>query len=521
MGERRNRYNKILKKHFGYPQLKEEQFKIIDRIVHTQADTMAILATGFGKSICFQLPFLITGKCVIVISPLIALMADQKDRLEKLNIPVCVMNSQNNDKTNDWKRIQYGEYKIIYAAPEYIVNCENYIKHLVEADALCCFAIDESHCVSTWSDKSFREDYGKLGLLRDWAPNIPILALTATASPKVQVDIIKSLRLKKYKKIQSGFDRPNLKLTIMQKTTAAYLKSELLPILSPYKKESMIIYTKKRADTETLAEKIRSWGISALAYHAKLSDAVKNDAQTKFMSGEIKCIVATIAFGMGVDNPHVRLVVHYGCPSDVESYYQEIGRAGRDGLPSECFLLHSNQDFIVSRHHIKEIEDKDIKEYRTEQLVKMERFVHLSECRRKMILQHFGEEYSEKSCNYCDYCLGVNKMADVTKDAILLLSVIKDLQPGKFGSTIIVGIIRGSEAKNISGAMKKIKGYGKGHHNSEQWWKSLIKKMVANDYLEEEPIQGKFSGSMLSISNNGSDWYKAVITKTGHEAILL
>ncbi|OGS69934.1 MAG: hypothetical protein A3F91_08400 [Flavobacteria bacterium RIFCSPLOWO2_12_FULL_35_11] len=527
MDERRKKYNKILKKYFGHSCLKNEQFKIIDRTVHRKGDTLAILATGFGKSICFQLPFLITKKCVIVVSPLIALMNDQKIKLEKLKIPVCCMNSFNEDKRNDWNRLLMGDYKIVYITPEYIISCKSVIKKLVNQDGICCFAIDESHCISSWSDISFRPEYKELNVLRELAPSIPIMALTATASPKVQKDIIRCLRLVRYKNIQSGFDRPNLKLIIESKSTEKNLAFELRPILKGHENESIIVYTRTRRAADKLALKITSWGMPALAYHANMNRDDRTNVQQKFTDGEINCIVATIAFGMGIDNPQIRLIVHYGCPSDIESYYQEIGRAGRDGMPSICVLMHSPQDFGLSRYHLQEIEDPEYKKYKAEQINNMEAYVHTHACSRKLLLEHFCEEYPKNNCNNCDVCCRKTKMIDVTAEAVIMLSLIKELHPATFGSTTLVGILRGSNAKNITMAMKKLTSYNVGKKHDEKWWKSLIKKLVAKDLLEEEYFDGKFGGSIIRQSVQGLDWYaevsKSISTNkvTGFERILI
>ena len=271
--------------------------------------------------------------------------------------------------------------------PEYLVRSQEFIEELYEDHGICCFAIDESHCISTWSDVSFRPEYKNLKLLREWAPEVPILALTATASNKVQKDIIKSLNLIKPLVIKSSFDRPNLHIHIHRKGKDIY--EDLNELLNKFKDEFIIVYAKTRDNTEKISEIINNMNIKCRAYHAGMDTEKRNKIQEKFMSGKIKCIVATIAFGMGINNKNVRLIIQYGCSSDIESYYQEIGRAGRDGELSQCHMFFSKKDFQINRYFLSEIENSNFRNYREKQIIKMEKFVYSNTCRRKIYIGTF------------------------------------------------------------------------------------------------------------------------------------
>lgn len=509
MGKLRIKYDKYLKKYFGYDSLKVLQFKIIYYIIKKKKDICGILATGFGKSICYQLPFLLTKKNVIVISPLISLMEDQMDTLRKLNIDVCCLNSNNKNKSADKYDILKGNNKIIYITPEYLLNCQDFIKKLSSNDNLCCFAIDESHCISSWSDNSFRPEYRNLNCLREWAPDVPILTLTATANDKVVNDIVQFLNLRNPKIIKSSFDRPNLYLGVSNKSKDIY--NDLNQLLKKYKNEFIIIYTRTRDYTEKIAKVVRDCGIKCLPYHAGLNTDLRHNSQQQFMDGKVKCIVATIAFGMGINNRHVRLVVQYGCSGDLTSYYQEIGRAGRDGKESECHLFHSTNDFRLNRFFMSKIEDVNFRRYKEEQIVKMEKYVFTHACRRKYILAHFGEDYQNK-CNHCDNCMNVHSYStkDLTNETKLIIELINSLF-NNFGCTLLVQILRGSKAKKIK-SFFKLKLYNKGKKYNEKWWKEFIRILITNDILVEKTLEGRF-GSVIHIGDTGKQWYKKIKDK--------
>lgn len=503
-------YNKILKAHFGYETLKPEQYDIISHLVTKKQDVNAILATGFGKSLCFQMPHLITKLSVIIISPLIALMEDQKTLMEALDIPVCCLNSACVDKSQIKREILDGENKLIYITPEYLPYCETFVKELVEQDGLALIAIDESHAVSTYG-MDFRPAYKELGIFREWAPNVPILAVTATASERVRQDIVKILKLKNPHTVIGNFDRPNLFISVNKKTSGSDMSDELTELINKYKGQYTIIYCKTRADTEKITESVQDMGIDCGAYHAGMSTDDRSIVQQKFISGEIKCIAATIAFGMGINVAAVRLVVHYGCPKNIESYYQEIGRAGRDGLRSECYLIFSTKDFALNRFFLKTIKDANYKRYQEEQLINIEKYVYTNECRRKVLLKLFGGDV--QSCTMCDNCTAGVKVTkkDCTYQAYLLMHLVRELE-GKYGAGTYVDILRGSSSKKMTGGMKTARQYNKGISNSAEWWKTFLRNMINYGFLQEKQIAKSF-GSVVNYTPTGVKWINNLCIK--------
>jgi Werner syndrome ATP-dependent helicase len=509
MNSRKIQYNNTLKKSFGYDALKPEQFAIIEQIVEFNRDVCAVLATGFGKSLCFQMPFLLTKKNVIIISPLIALMEDQKTQMEALDIPVCSLNNTCKDKTRVKNEILAGENKLIYITPEYLLHCEGFLKELAEQDSLALICIDESHCVSMWS--SFRPSYAKLDVIRDWIPDIPILAVTATASDKVRQDIFQVLKLKKPHIVIGNFDRPNLYISITKKEAGNNAEADIAELLKKHEGEYIIIYCKTKAHTESIAKLIDEMGIACGAYHAGMDNTTRSEVQQKFISGEIKCIVATIAFGMGINISNVRLVIHYGCPKNLESYYQEIGRAGRDGEQSDCHLIFSNKDFLLNRFFAKQIKEIKFRTYEEDQIRVIEKYVHTLECRRKVLLKHFGSVDASgnpiTSCTNCDNCTSKVKTikTDCTWPAYLILSLIKSLD-GKYGATMYINILKGSNAKTMNTYVKSMSQYDQGSEYPTDWWKTFVRDLINLGYLQEKQSSGRFCGSILMHTKQTLSW---------------
>jgi Werner syndrome ATP-dependent helicase len=502
-------YNAILKKTFGYDSLKKEQLDIIDNVVNKKKDVLAVLATGFGKSMCFQMPFLITQKCVIVISPLIALMADQKAELEKLNIPVCVLNSDNKYKTKEKFDILKGKYKIIYITPEYLENCEDFLQELDEQDGISLFCIDEAHTLSSWGS-DFRKSYAKLGVLKELCPSVPVLAVTATASIKVRNDIQLSLGLQDPHIVIGLFDRPNLYIGVKQRT--GNINEDIEDILLKYKNDYSIIYCKTKAEADNVAEKINAMGIKCGAYHAGLSPNTRADIQAKFIKGEIKCMVATIAFGMGINIPNVRVVFHYSCPKNLESYYQEIGRAGRDGKFSECIMYYGGNDFFVSNMLIEKLANGEYKTYQENEMKKIKQYVTTSDCRRILLLKSFDENTKITKCDNCDNCKRkLEDKQDFTYPAYLILMLLEDLN-GKFGSGTLIDILKGSSAKKITSYHKQLDSYGAGKDKDADWWKAFIRMLIGNDFAKEKSISGGF-GSTIEYTKKGNDWLLGIVKK--------
>ncbi|AYV80293.1 MAG: DEAD/SNF2-like helicase [Gaeavirus sp.] len=508
-------YNALLQKYWGYPSLKDEQYTIISNILSGR-DVCAILATGFGKSICYQLPTLISNKCVIVISPLIALMLEQSQDMRRRKIPTCVLNSTKSDKEKDEDKANILKYKtntLIYMTPEYLLKSEYFLKQLSKQNNLLMVCIDEAHAVSTWG-LDFRESYTKLTVLRDWIPSTPILTLTATATTKVKDDITKILRLDGPLEITGNFDRPNLSIHVKPRSEDILI--DLGKLLNKYKNEYIIIYCKTRDETENLATSINDAGIKCEPYHAGLPDALRTSVQQDFIEGTIKCITATIAFGMGINIPNVRLIIHYNCPKNIESYYQEIGRAGRDGLPSECYLFYTNKDFQINRFFLKSITNQEHKSYQEEQIRLIEKYIYSTECRRKILLVNFGQRIS--SCTNCDNCTKTSAtnyskaiQFDYTKPIYILLNLIYKIN-NKFGMLTIINILLGNH-KKIKEYLTKHDEFGVGlSFGDENWWRGLFRTLLTNDLILETQISGSF-GISISLSNKGKQIRNKLTTR--------
>jgi RecQ family ATP-dependent DNA helicase len=498
-------YNKVLKDNFGFTSLKEKQAEIIYNLLEKKRDVCGILTTGFGKSICFQLPLLITNKSVLVVSPLIALMEDQKHSLQERGIPVCCFNGNNWNKDKDKGEILSGNPKIIYTTPEYLVteSAQDFLKELIDNDGLCLFAIDESHCISSWGH-DFREEYLELSCIRKKYPHIPMVALTATATKNVENDISQYLKMNNPLIIKSTFDRPNLYISLQPKSKNKII--DLKPIIEKFKDDFIIIYCKKREDTEKIRDVLRDeLGCRIKAYHAGLPSERRTKIQHMFISGKYKIIVSTIAFGMGIDQT-IRCVIHYGISKSIESYYQEIGRAGRDGIDSNCYLFYSHQDFIKEKYFLKDIDDYVLRKNREKQIESVQKYIYLRTCRRKYILEYFGEFSDKTTCGNCDNCQRDIPQADFTDMAYMLIKLVRKTN-NKFGSGTIIGTLRGSKSKKIQEHLRQLNSWGEGKLWSELWWKGFIRIMITNNYLTNTTIQNSF-GSVLGYTSKGRDWYK-------------
>ena len=493
-------YNNILKRYYGYDSLKEEQFQVIDNIISNKRDVCAILATGFGKSVCYQLPSLLTNKSVIVISPLLALMKEQGEEMISKGIPVCVLNGDTpkKDKIKEERELLIGKNKLIYMTPEYFIKSEELIKRMETDDNLLMICIDEAHAVSTWG-LDFRPSYTQLSIIREWT-NVPILTLTATASTKVKNDIKKILGLRNPFELIGNFDRPNLFIKVMPRKETKNIMDDIGPLLDKYHNDYIIIYCKTREETEKVSEIINNYGIECYAYHAGLRSSDRNDTQQQFNEGRYKCIVATIAFGMGINIPNVRLVIHYNCPKNMESYYQEIGRAGRDGKPSECYLFYSKKDFMVNRFFLKNMTNLEYKKYQEEQIRLIEKYVFTNECRRKLILKTFNQNIEH--CNNCDNCKCKPKINKVnyTKHIYLFLGLLRRVDD-KYGISMLVNSLLAKG--KVKDYIKQFEEYGKGVTlGNEEWWKTFSRTLLNNDLILEKQITGGY-GTTISLSNNG------------------
>lgn len=390
----------LLKKHFGYDEFRPLQKEIIERVLLGK-DCVVLMPTGGGKSLCFQLPALMMDGVAIVISPLISLMKDQVDALRTNGITADLINSTLSpvEIASVMKRAQRGELKMLYLAPERLsaYGFEDFLHEL----NISLIAIDEAHCISEWGH-DFRPDYRNLKMLRSKFPLVPIIALTATATEKVREDIVKQLKLKDPQVFISSFNRPNLSYEVLPKKDSM---RSILALLNNYRDVSVIIYCFSRKDTEALVSDLGEQGFKAAAYHAGLSAKKRKDNQEQFIRDEINIMVATIAFGMGIDKPDVRLVIHHSLPKSIEGYYQETGRAGRDGLPSRCVLLFSYADKFKHDFFIRNMPDPAEQKKAQDKMDQVLSYGDLRGCRRRFLLRYFNEVYQEVNCGNCDGCV--------------------------------------------------------------------------------------------------------------------
>jgi len=404
----------LLKKHFGYDGFRPLQEEIINHTTE-QKDSLVLMPTGGGKSLCYQLPALYFKGLSLVVSPLIALMKDQVDALRLNGISAEYINSSlsSQEIAGIQKKVRAGQVRILYIAPERL-DLQSFRDFLAQL-TVSLIAIDEAHCISEWGH-DFRPEYRNLKQLRAIFPKTPVMALTATATQKTREDIIKQLDLNEPKMFISSLNRPNLTFAIRRKR-ATFRK--LLRLLHKYHNESAIIYCFSRKDTEKLALQLQSAGFKALPYHAGLDKDIRRQTQDKFIKDEISIIVATIAFGMGIDKSNIRLIVHYTFPKSIEGYYQEIGRAGRDGLPSECVMFYGYHDRFKHEYFIKQMADPTVQRVAETKLSQMIDYCERPVCRREYLLDYFGEKYYQENCRACDHCL---HLVDEEEDAEITFS---------------------------------------------------------------------------------------------------
>lgn len=404
---------KILEKYWGFSELKNKQLKVINELLLGN-DVIGLLPTGYGKSMCYLIPPLVTKKAMIIISPLISLMDDQKEKLINMNIPVAALHGNNKNKDNELFEIIDGNIKIIYMSPEYLIKGDGLelVKSLFESDLLGFLAIDEAHCISVWGH-DFRPEYLKIKEFRTLYPTIPILAVTATATNIVVDEIVKNLNLTKPEIVRANFDRPNLFLECIavKKIDVSILK----PYFEKYKNDKIIIYTNSRQATMDLANEINQiHGQVAEAYHAGMSKGLREKVQHNFSIGSTKIIVSTIAFGMGVDQI-VRAVIVFGSPSSIEEYWQQIGRAGRDNLPAETILFFQYKSLAIAKMMLKkECPNPIVRRNREHNLFVMGQYFYLKTCRRRFVLEHFDQLPTFFCCNKCDNCVNNDTLKDIT-----------------------------------------------------------------------------------------------------------
>ena len=487
-----------LKRYFGYSSFRPLQEEII-RDSLAGRDVFALLPTGGGKSLCFQLPALVRKGLTVVVSPLIALMKDQVDSLRANGIQAACLNSslEGDQRRSVWRDLHQGKIRILYVAPERL-----FVGTLTEELKqwnLGAIAVDEAHCISEWGH-DFRPEYRKLSELRTQFPDVPFIALTATATERVRSDILTQLNLRNPATYVASFNRPNLTYRVLPKAQAY---SQIVAFLKSRPNDSGIIYCASRNSTEALAAKLNADRIPSLAYHAGLENDVRSRNQERFLRDEVRVVCATVAFGMGINKPNVRFVIHHDLPKNLEGYYQETGRAGRDGLPGECLLLFSAGDVAKQIGFIDEKTDEQERRIARQQLQQMVHYSESSECRRTDLLRYFGEAYPATGCGACDNCLSPRATYDGTLQAQKLLScVFRIRQKSGFavGLNHVVAVLTGSESEQVQRwGHQSLSTFGIGKDLNRNEWGAIGRELVRLGLLQQDP--GQFP--TISLTDEG------------------
>lgn len=468
-----------LQKYFGYSEFRHQQADIIDNLLNGR-DVLTLMPTGGGKSLCYQLPAVLLNGLTIVISPLIALMKDQVDALNLNGIPAAFLNSSQTDgeQAAITQKLKNNEIKLLYLAPERIFRSGSTLISFLRSLSVCLIAIDEAHCISQWGH-DFRPEYLMLAGLKKEFPNTPVIALTATADKLTQKDILEKLDLNQPAEFVSSFNRANITYRVIPKKNSF---GQLLDFLEKRKEDSGIIYCLSRKSTEELAADLREEGYSAQAYHAGMDPADKVRNQEDFLRDEIRIMVATIAFGMGINKSNVRYVVHADLPKNIEGYYQETGRAGRDGLPSDALLLYSYGDANKLQRFARVEGNEEQTTIMLKKLDDMVKFAQLQTCRRQYLMQYFDESFPD-NCGSCDVCLSEIKKFDGTLIAQKALSAVARLKES-FGNNYVIDFLRGSKREKIREEHKQLKTYGVGVDINRTDWIRYFRELVTLGYLQ-------------------------------------
>lgn len=489
----------VLQQVFGFDAFKPLQHEIIDNILAGR-DTLVIMPTGGGKSLTYQVPALVLPGLTVVVSPLIALMQDQVSQLQALGIPAVFINSSLafQEQQNHIRAIKNGEVKLLYVAPEALLTPK--IKSVLASVQLSLLAIDEAHCISEWGH-DFRPEYRQISEIRREFPSTVCMALTATATPKIRQDIMNSLAFSQANEFLASFDRDNLFLEVVRKKD---VNEQIIQVLQQFKGQSGIIYCFSRNQVDELTEYLRDKGYNVAAYHAGLSDQERRETQNAFLRDNIQIMVATVAFGMGINKSNVRFVVHYHLPKSLEGYYQEIGRAGRDGLPARCVLFYSAADAGKLQFFCKEKTglERDAA-YKHIEMIKS--YAETGLCRRKPLLSYFGESYQQDGCKTCDNCNKTHQdSVDITIFAQKLASCVKR-SGEKFGLNHIIDILRGSKVQKVLQYQHdQLSTYGIGKELSKSQWSDVARQLIEKGWLYKEPEY-----SVLSVTEQGMQAMKS------------